>query len=78
MESDLSFECSYDAARITNRLLDHPETLPDIDRPNQTPAELGNRSNARRLLRIIAETSDPPPGNFQKRYTFLKIWYTRM
>ena len=35
MESDLRFECSHDAVRIANRLLDHPETLPDIDRPNQ-------------------------------------------
>ena len=27
--------CSGGAIRITNRLLVHPETLPDIDRPNQ-------------------------------------------
>ena len=27
--------CSGGAIRITNRLVVHPETLPDIDRPNQ-------------------------------------------
>ena len=34
-KTERAIECSYDAVRIANRLLDHPETLPDIDRPNQ-------------------------------------------
>ena len=80
-ENSDAIECSGGAIRITNRFLVHPETLPDIDRPNQLlrSSEIGPIEDGG--AGIIGDTQAParPAGRPGSRWegglrSALKCW----